>query len=119
MKEITAILRPRKDRETKQALSRIGVTTCTMRRVFGRGRQRGLRYSTDPASVPAVEQVAMRYLPKKMLYLVVTDQQARAAVQTIIRVNQTGQYGDGKIFVSDCEAVRRIRTGEEGDMAAQ
>ena len=119
MKEIDAVIRPRKDRETKEALARIGVYTCTTRRVYGRGRQRGLRYNVNPASIPAAEHVAMRYLPKKMMYLVVNDRQVRPTLQTIIRVNQTGQYGDGKIFVMGFENVVRIRTNESAEAAVR
>ena len=113
MKEILAILRPGKDRETKEALSKVGVLTCTSRRVFGRGRQRGLKY----ASAAGAQDVVMRYLPKKMLYVVVNDNQCKAVVQTIVKINQTGQFGDGKIFVSAVEEVHRVRTRESGEAA--
>ena len=113
MKEITAILRPGKGKETKEALAKIGVLTCTTRRVFGRGKQRGLKYT----SATGKESVAMRYLPKKMLYLVVNDSQYKVVIQSLIKVNQTGQFGDGKIFVSSMGQVHRIRTQEKGEAA--
>ena len=119
MKEIIAILRPGKDRETKKALERIGCMTFTSVRVRGRGKQRGLRYSTLVSDSDAPQFIIMKYLPKKMLYMVVTERQLRPAIQTIIRVNRTEQYGDGKIFVLEMKDARRIRTGEKGDSAIQ
>jgi nitrogen regulatory protein PII 2 len=116
MKEILAVLRPRKDRETKLALEKLGIFTCTTRRVYGRGRQRGLRYTVDPAALPA-ERVSMQYLPKKMLYIVVEDHQVSPAVRAMMKVNRTGQFGDGKIFVMDCGDAVRVRTGEKGGKA--
>lgn len=112
MKEIVAILRPGKARETKAALEKVGVLTCTTRRVFGRGKQRGLKYADGNTTM-------MKYLPKKMLILIVNDAQARAALQAIIKANQTGQFGDGKIFVRDIEEAFRIRTGEKGEAAVR
>ena len=117
MKEIMAIIRPGKDRETKKALAKIGCLTFTSVRVQGRGKQRGLRYSSLVNDTGSPQFVVMKYLPKKMLYMVVTDRQLKPAIQTIIRVNQTNQYGDGKIFVAEMKDARRIRTGERGDSA--
>jgi nitrogen regulatory protein PII 2 len=113
MKEIIAVLRLGKDRETKEALGKVGVLTCTSRRVYGRGKQRGLKYTSDMGA----QAVVMRYLPKKMIYVVVNDNQCKAVVQTIVRINQTGQFGDGKIFVSDMGEVHRVRTRESGEAA--
>ena len=59
----------------------------------------------------------MKYLPKKLIYLVVNDTQVKPVIQAIIRVNQTGQHGDGKIFVSEVKETSRIRTGEKGAKA--
>ena len=117
MKEIIAIIRPGKDRETKDALAKIGCLAMTTVRVRGRGKQRGLRYSslTNDSGIP--QFVAMKYLPKKLIYLAVNDMQVKPAVQAIIRVNQTGQHGDGKIFVLEVKEVSRIRTGEKKEVA--
>src|SRR3989338_3971111 len=101
MKEIIAIIRPGKDRETKKALERIGCLTFTSMRVHGRGKQRGLRYSSLANDSGTPQFVMMKFLPKKMLTMVVNDRQVKPCVQTILRVNQTSQYGDGKIFVLD------------------
>lgn len=115
MKEIIAIIRPRKDRATKEELAKIGCLTCTTFRVYGRGKQRGLTYRSASQNGSGV--VGMKYLPKKMFYLIVNDRQAKTVVQAIVRANQTGQYGDGKIFVTDTKEVVRIRTGERGEVA--
>ncbi len=117
MTEIIAIIRPGKDRETKQALGKIGCLAMTSVRVHGRGRQRGLRYSSLATDSATPQFVIMKYLPKKLLYLVVNDPVAKVVVQTIIRVNQTGQHGDGKIFVSGMKESYRVRTGEKGEAA--
>lgn len=117
MKEIIAIIRPGKIRQTREALAKAGVLTCTSTRVFGRGKQRGLRYATISNGFVGAQEVVMRYLPKKMLYLVVSDHQLKTVVQAIIRSNQTGQFGDGKIFVMETQAVYRIRTEEKNEVA--
>ena len=119
MKEIIAIVRPGKDRETKEALSKIGCLAMTSMRVCGRGRQRGLRYSALANDSEVPQFVVMNYLPKKLIYLVVNDALVKVAIQTIIRVNQTGQHGDGKIFVLEMKEVCRIRTGEKGEVAVR
>lgn len=114
MKEILAVVRHAKARETMDALSKIGCPAATSFRVFGRGRQKGLQYAPNGT---ADKGVSIRYLPKKMLFCVVNDRQWRIAVQTIIRVNQTGKFGDGKIFVTDVGGVCRVRTGEREEAA--
>ncbi|MBI3252445.1 MAG: P-II family nitrogen regulator [Candidatus Omnitrophica bacterium] len=115
MKEIVAIIRPQRDRATKEELVKIGCLTCTTFRVYGRGKQRGLTYKSALGNGSA--PVGMKYLPKKMVYLMVNDQQVKPIVQAILRANQTSQYGDGKIFVTDSKEVVRIRTGERGEVA--
>ena len=117
MIEITAVIRPGKDRETKEALARVGCLAMTSVRVCGRGKQRGLRYSSLSGDSGIPQFVVMKYLPKKLIYLVVNDTQAKAAVHAIIRVNQTEQHGDGKIFISEVKEASRIRTAEKGEVA--
>ena len=119
MKEIIAIIRPGKDRQTKEALAKISCLAITSLRVRGRGKQRGLKYSALSTDVNIPQFVIMKYLPKKLLYLVVNDPQVKPAVQAIIRANQTGQYGDGKVFVMPVKEVTRIRTGEKGEGATR
>ena len=115
MTEIYALIRPGKDRETKLALSKAGCQAVTSVRVRGRGKQRGLRYSALASDSETPQFVVMNYLPKKMLYLVVNDAMVKPLVQTLIRVNQTGQHGDGKIFVAKLNESYRIRTNEKGE----
>ncbi len=114
MREIYAVIRPEKDRSTKAALAKLGITAYTSLRVLGRGRQGGLRYGTETNSNGKQKSLpGIKYLPKKLLYLVVDEGQADLAIETIIKANQSGDYGDGKIFVCDVENAVRIRTGEQ------
>ena len=120
MKEIIAIIRPGKDRETKEALRSIDCFACTSHRVYGRGKQRGLKYQVASKGATELSQaVVMRYLPKKMITIVVPDGKVKPVVETIIRVNQSGQFGDGRIFVMDAKEAYRIRTGEKGEDVLQ
>ena len=116
MKEIIAIIRPGKDRQTKEALARIGCLAMTTVRVRGRGKQRGLKYSALTSDSKIPQFVIMKYLPKKMVYVVVNDSLLKPAVHAIIRANQTGEYGDGKIFVLKTNNAYRVRTGEKGEV---
>jgi nitrogen regulatory protein P-II 1 len=108
MKKIEAIIKPFKLDEVKNALTKIGVQGMTMTEVVGFGRQkghtetyRGTEYKTD-------------FLPKSKIEIIVTDELASQAIETIERTAKTGKIGDGKIFVSSVEEVIRIRTGERG-----
>ncbi|NJP40133.1 P-II family nitrogen regulator [Oscillospiraceae bacterium HV4-5-C5C] len=122
MKEVMAFLRTNKVNDTKRALAEAGFPSFTCRRVLGRGRK-----SVDPllahlalesGELPANAQGEsltehMRLIPKRFFTVVVTDQQAAdEVIQTIIRVNQTGSPGDGKIFVIDIPEAYRVRTGD-------
>ena len=114
MKEVYAIIRPEKDRQTKIALAKLGLAACTTLRVLGRGRQGGLQYNHQGNGKSSnLFSHGMKYLSKKLIYLVVDDDSLDLVVETLIRINQTGGYGDGKIFVCDVENAVRIRTGEE------
>ena len=111
MKFVTAIIKPFKLDEVREALSSIGVQGITVTEVKGFGRQkghtelyRGAEYMVD-------------FLPKVKLEIVVTEDVADKCVETIIETAQTGKIGDGKIFVTDVERVVRIRTGEEDEDA--
>ena len=108
MKKIEAIVKPFKLDEVKNALTKIGIQGMTMTEVVGFGRQkghtetyRGTEYKTD-------------FLPKFKIEIIVTDELASQAIETIERTAKTGKIGDGKIFVSAVEEVIRIRTGERG-----
>ena len=111
MKMVTAIIKPFKLDEVREALSDIGVQGITVTEVKGFGRQkghtelyRGAEYMVD-------------FLPKVKIEIVVTDDIVDTCVDTIIRTAQTGKIGDGKIFVTNVEKVIRIRTGEQDDLA--
>lgn len=111
MKKIEAIIRHFKLDDVKRALSELGVKGMTVTEVRGFGRQkghtevyRGTEYSVD-------------FVPKIKLELVVADKDLQTVVETVIRAAQTGQVGDGKIFVSELADAIRIRTGESGEAA--
>ena len=104
MVEILAIIRRKRAAATKDELSHIGCTGHTAFPVLGRGRQRGLR------GEPGSEGLA--FLPKILFDLVVEDAQAQETIEALIRANQTGQYGDGKLFVIETAEAYRISTGE-------
>ena len=116
MKEVIAVIRPERYHETKQRVQRLHLQAFTQHRVLGRGHARGLRYLPRRG---AATGMGVRYLPKRMLSWIVEDTQVEPLVQALIEANQTGQLGDGKIFVLPVEEVVRIRTGERGVEAIQ
>ena len=103
MVELLAIIRRKRAAATKEELSRIGCAGYAAFSVFGRGKQRGLRGG------PGGEGLA--FLPKRLFKIVVEDEQAQETIEAIIRANQTGEFGDGKIFVIEAAAAYRISTG--------
>ena len=111
MKKIEAIIKPFKLDEVREALSEIGIMGLTATEVKGFGRQKGHTELYRGA------EYVVDFLPKVKLDLVVSDSLLDKAVETIIKVSQTGKIGDGKIFVTDVNEVIRIRTGEKGDDA--
>jgi len=111
MKLITAVIKPFKLEEVKDALAEAGIIGMTVTEVKGFGRQkghtelyRGSEYSVD-------------FVPKLKLEIGVTDENAAKAVETILQAAKTGKIGDGKIFVTPLEEAVRIRTGERGETA--
>jgi nitrogen regulatory protein PII 2 len=118
MKEIVAILRMNKVQHTRDALAEKGHYAMTVKNVLGRGRQKGLQYEIEGDSGPdnAISP-RINYIPKRLVMLLVTDDQADEVVETIIKANQTGNIGDGKIFVCPVEDAIRVRTKESGDRA--
>ncbi len=117
MKEITAIIRMNKVQKTKEALLECGFPSFTVRRVMGRGKQKGLCFEFNPP-LPDPEKEAetcIHFIPKRMFTVVVDDASVDEIVRKIIEVNQTGHLGDGKIFVSNISEALRIRTGESGE----
>lgn len=112
MKEIIVIIRPNKGRETKERLSEDGFYAYSTMRVFGRGKERGLRYAKK---VDGKEELGgMRFLPKRFFSIIAEDDDVDKIINIIMKANRTGQYGDGKIFVIGIDRTVRIRTGEEG-----
>ena len=116
--EILAIVRTNKMLATKKALEDIGLPSFTALKCFGRGRQGGrieeLTYPVSPEIAKKAEEAAYNFIPKRLIIAVVPESMVKKVVETIIKVNQTGQHGDGKIFVLPVENSMRVRTGEEG-----
>ena len=121
MKEIMAIIRPKKMGPTKAALEKMGFPSLTAESVIGRGKQRGIagevNYDFRPELLGQGKSGGMKYIPKRLVTLVVNDDVVDQVVQEIIKVNQTAQIGDGKIFVCPVENVVRVRTNECGEEA--
>lgn len=111
MKKIEALIRHFKLEAVKDALSQAGVHGMTVTEARGFGRQKGHRETYRGA------EYAVDFIPKIKIELVVHDSDLDTVTATIIKTAQTGQVGDGKIFVSDLSDAIRIRTGESGDAA--
>ena len=117
MKLILAILRIAKMQDTKNALQEAGLPSFTVMPVLGRGKGHGDLEKADkydPALRDLISEMP-RLKSKRMISLVVTDEKKDLALETIIKTNQTGSSGDGKIFVIDTVDSVQIRTGETGD----
>ena len=111
MKLVTAIIKPFKLDEVREALSAIGVQGITVTEVKGFGRQKGHTELYRGA------EYVVDFLPKVKIEIVVRDDQVDACVEAITETARTGKIGDGKIFVSDVERAYRIRTGERDEEA--
>lgn len=118
MKMIFAIIRIDKMSETKQALSDAALPSFTAMPVLGRGKGHGDLEKADTVAPEFRELISEmpRLKSKRMITLVVTDDKKSLAVETIIKANQTGKSGDGKIFVIDAIDSVRVRTAESGDI---
>ena len=120
MKEIIAIMRPNKITKTKEVLDTLGYPAMSAIRVMGRGKQKAImnEVSIDIKESGLCEtEGKMRYIPKRMVSIVVPDDDVSLVVEAIMKINHTGQIGDGKIFVCPIEDAIRIRTKETGDEA--
>ncbi|MFL2555093.1 MAG: P-II family nitrogen regulator [Candidatus Rariloculaceae bacterium] len=111
MKLVTAVIKPFKLEDVRQALADTGVQGLTVTEVKGFGRQkghtelyRGAEYSVD-------------FVPKTKIEAAVAEDLLEAAVEAIVSAAGTGSIGDGKVFVADLQQAIRIRTGETGDQA--
>ena len=111
MKQITAVIKPFKLEEVREALAEVGVTGLTVTEVKGFGRQKGHTELYRGA------EYVVDFLPKVKIEVVVPDADVERCVDAIIKSARTGKIGDGKIFVLPVEQVIRIRTGEEDDAA--
>lgn len=111
MKKIECVIRPIKIDDVKAALESIGIVGMTVADVRGYGKQRGRteKYRGNTYVV--------NLLPKVKIEVVVPDDRAEEVVEIALEAAQTGEVGDGKIFVSHVEQAVRIRTGERGDSA--
>src|SRR5690606_17797374 len=106
MKFVTAILKPFKLDDVREALADVGIAGITVTEVKGFGRQKGHTELYRGA------EYVVDFLPKVKLEIVVTDDQVDAVTEAIVKAAGTGKIGDGKVFVYDLERAVRIRTGE-------
>jgi nitrogen regulatory protein P-II 2 len=111
MKFVTAIIKPFKLDEVREALSGLGVSGITVTEVKGFGRQKGHTELYRGA------EYVVDFLPKVKIEIAIKDDLLDQAIEAISKAAQTGKIGDGKIFVWDLEQVVRIRTGEVGETA--
>lgn len=121
MKEVMCIIRLNKVNKTKEALIDAGFPSITCRKVLGRGKK-----SIDKALIESYLEVGEiplaaysetlsergRLIPKRLITLIVNDEEVKNVIDTVINVNSTGTPGDGKIFVLPIEEVYRVRDGE-------
>ena len=112
MKLITAVVKPFRLDDVRNALAEVGVQGMTVTEVKGFGRQRGHTELYRGA------EYVVDFLPKVKVEVAVTDELAERVIEAIIAAAKTGKVGDGKIFVTELEQVYRIRTGETGDQAS-
>jgi nitrogen regulatory protein P-II 1 len=111
MKKVEAIIRIFKLEDVKNALSALGVHGMTITDVRGFGRQKG------HTEMYRGTEYKVAFVPKIKVEVAVPTENLQTVLETIMRTAQTGQIGDGKIFVSDLEDTVRIRTGETGEQA--
>ncbi len=125
MKEVMAIIRQNKINQTKAAMIDAGFSAATAVRALGRGKR-----PVEPELLEAINQNPKdsvdvlptlaqggRLYPKRLITMIVPDERASDLVNALIKVNQTGEPGDGKIFVSPVLETIRVRTGETGEEA--
>ena len=111
MKLVTAIIKPFRLEEIREALSSIGIQGLTVSEVKGFGRQKGHTELYRGA------EYVVDFLPKTKVEMAVRDDMVNQIIEIIKKTASTGKIGDGKIFISPLEEVVRIRTGETGDDA--
>jgi nitrogen regulatory protein P-II 2 len=111
MKLVTAIVKPFRLDDVRNALSEVGIQGMTVSEVKGFGRQRGHTELYRGA------EYVVDFLPKAKIEVAVSDDSVERVVEAIVDAAKTGKVGDGKIFVTTIDQVWRIRTGETGDSA--
>jgi nitrogen regulatory protein P-II 1 len=111
MKKVEAIIRHFKLEDVKAALTEKGIVGMTVSEVRGFGRQKG------HTEIYRGSEYAIEFVPKVKVEIVCKDEDWETVVQAIVTAAQTGQVGDGKIFVTDIQTVVRIRTGEKDGSA--
>jgi len=111
VKQVTAIIKPFKLDEVREALAEVGVSGLTVAEVKGFGRQKGHTELYRGA------EYVVDFLPKIRVEVVLSDEMVEPAIEAILKVARTGKIGDGKIFVTPVEQAIRIRTGESDEEA--
>jgi nitrogen regulatory protein P-II 2 len=111
MKLVTAIIKPFRLDDVRNALAEVGVNGMTVTEVKGFGRQRGHTELYRGA------EYVVDFLPKSKVEVAVADELVERVIEAVTNAARTGKVGDGKIFVTDLSQVIRIRTGETGDSA--
>ncbi len=111
MKQITAIVKPFKLEDVREALATVGVTGLTVTEVKGFGRQKGHTELYRGA------EYVVDFLPKMKVEVVVNTNDVERCIEAIVGAARTGKIGDGKIFVTAVERIVRIRTGEQDETA--
>ena len=127
MKEITAVIRMNMISKTKEALLKSNFPAFTCRQVVGRGKKKVAYTLVDEEALlnklsedkKLLEELSEyhRLVPKRMMTLLVNDEDVQSVIDLLISVNRSGNPGDGKIFVSPVEEAIRVRTGETGEAA--
>jgi len=111
VKQVTAIIKPFKLDEVREALAEVGVNGLTVTEVKGFGRQKGHTELYRGA------EYVVDFLPKIRVEMVIADEMVEGVIEAVVKAARTGKIGDGKIFVSEVLQAIRIRTGETGDTA--
>ncbi|GAC1380193.1 MAG: P-II family nitrogen regulator [Marmoricola sp.] len=111
MKLITAVIKPHKWEDVRQALETFGVTGMTVSEVSGYGRQKG------HTEVYRGAEYDIALVPKIRIEIVVDDDDAAAILEIIVKAAQTGRIGDGKVWISPVDTVIRVRTGDKDEAA--
>jgi nitrogen regulatory protein P-II 1 len=111
VKLVTAVIKPHKWEDVRAALETVGVTGMTVSEVSGYGRQKG------HTEVYRGAEYDIALVPKIRVEIVVDDPDVDAVVDAIVRSAQTGQIGDGKVWIAPVETVVRVRTGDRDELA--